>query len=62
MIFQVDDADVLSNSLEAVQANRAAMESALAGPSAAHPVEGYCTDNLNLAKVVLYYMSTFTRP
>lgn len=26
------------------------MESALAGPSAAHPVEGYGTDNLSLAK------------
>ena len=27
------------------------MESALAGPAAAHPVEGYGTDNLSLAKV-----------
>lgn len=27
------------------------MESALAGPSAAHPIEGYGSDNLSLAKV-----------
>ena len=60
MILQGDDADALSNSLEAVQANRAAMESAMAAPSAAHPVEGVLwiddtlvdLDNLSLAKVV----------
>lgn len=45
-----DDADALSRSVEAVQASRTAMESALAGPSAAHPTEGYGSDNLSLAK------------
>ncbi|DBB04785.1 TPA: hypothetical protein ACH3X3_010081 [Trebouxia sp. C0006] len=45
-----DDADAWSGSLEAVQASRTAMESALAGPSAAHPIEGYGSDNLSLAK------------
>ncbi|DBA72208.1 TPA: hypothetical protein ACH3X2_010604 [Trebouxia sp. C0005] len=45
-----DDADALSSSLEAVQASRTAMESALARPSAAHPIEGYGSDNLSLAK------------
>ena len=38
--------------MEAAQASRAAMESALAGPSAAHPVESYGSDNLSLAKVL----------
>ncbi|DBA79570.1 TPA: hypothetical protein ACH3X1_008262 [Trebouxia sp. C0004] len=45
-----DDADALSSNLEAVQVSRTAMESALAGPSAAHPIEGYGSDNLSLAK------------
>jgi len=49
--IQGDDADALSSDPEAAQANRTAMESALAGPSAAHPVEGYGSDNLSLAKV-----------
>lgn len=45
-----DDADALSADLGAVQASRTAMESAMAGPSAAHPVEGYGSANLSLAK------------
>ena len=51
MIIQDDDADALTSEVEAVQASRAAMESAMAGPSAAHPVEGYGADNLSLATV-----------
>ena len=50
-MVQVDDADALSSNAEEFQSNKTAMESALAGPSAAHPVEGYGTDNLSLAKV-----------
>ena len=56
-MFQDDDADALSTDAEDVQANRSAMESALAGPSAAHPVEGYGNANLSLAKVLL--LTTF---
>lgn len=51
VIIQDDDADALSADLGAVQASRTAMESAMAGPSAAHPVEGYGSANLSLAKV-----------
>lgn len=51
LIAQVDDADALSTDAEEFEASKTAMESALAGPSAAHPVEGYGTDNLSLAKV-----------
>ena len=54
MTVQVDDADALSTDAENFQASKMAMESALAGPSAAHPVEGYGTGNLSLAKVQLY--------
>lgn len=54
MIVQVDDADALSTDADNLQASKSAMESALAGPSAAHPVEGYGTGNLSLAKVQLY--------
>ena len=53
-IVQVDDADALSTDAEEFQASKTAMESALAGPSAAHPVEGYGTDNLSLAKVCTF--------
>ncbi len=55
---QDDDADAWSGSLEAVQASRTAMESALAGPSAAHPIEGYGSDNLSLAKVPAHSATT----
>jgi len=35
------------------------MESALAGPSAAHPIEGYGSDNLSLAKVPAHSATAF---
>lgn len=52
MIVQDDDADAMSVESEDFQTSRTAMESALAGPSAAHPVEGYGSGNLSLAKVL----------
>lgn len=49
--MQDDAAALLDGDREASAAARTAMEKTLAGPSAAHPTEGYGSDNLSLAKV-----------
>ena len=60
MTLQEDDTAALASDSETVQANITAMESALAGPSAAHPVEGFGSGNLSLAKVHSVYHTPTT--
>lgn len=50
-LMQDDEAVLLEGNKKASAAFRTAMENALSGPSAAHPIEGYGSGSLSLAKV-----------
>lgn len=58
-LVQDDEAALLDGSRDASAAARSAMEKSLAGPSAAHPTEGYGSQNLSLAKVGIQAFDMF---